>query len=252
MPTRRRARAKTQRFCGPRCSGKASGESRKKDRTAACEWCGEDYQRERPTVRFCGRSCAQRHRRATDPEYVRNLRAGTQRWLDSPEGKKVLSETLKKTWENPEYRQKVVDRMTHNNPGADPEIKEQIKRTKKARGVTYEHLTGGNGHVSPAEQTLMDALPGWAHNLSVPTRVPRGQGYPAVYKIDVAHPEHMVGVEVDGQSHNSPSARQRDAKKQTFLDGLGWTILRFSNQEVLNDTAACVSVIQSHLPGSTT
>jgi hypothetical protein len=134
--------------------------------------------------------------------------------------------------------------MTESNPSSDPEVQKKIAATRKERGVDYSHLTGGNGKIAPAEQVLLDALgEPWVHSYAVSLGSNRGEGYPTAYKIDLAMPELMIGVECDGKSHNSPSGRMRDAKKDAKLQAMGWTILRFWNQEILNDTTECVSKI---------
>jgi very-short-patch-repair endonuclease len=74
---------------------------------------------------------------------------------------------------------------------------------------------------------------------------PRRRGYPTCYKIDVANLDMKVGVEVDGRSHSTLARKKQDEKKTQLLVGLGWRVLRFTNQEVLNNLQACVQVVLS-------
>ena len=69
---------------------------------------------------------------------------------------------------------------------------------------------------------------------TVPTKRKEWQKhiYPTCYKIDIAIPSQMIAIEVDGASHNGQLARERDAKKNNFLSGLGWTVYRVRNKSI--------------------
>jgi hypothetical protein len=58
--------------------------------------------------------------------------------------------------------------------------------------------------------------------------------YRTCYKLDIAQPEKKIGIEVDGSGHQNPLARERDTKKEMALTQLGWRVLRFLNQEIMN------------------
>jgi very-short-patch-repair endonuclease len=55
----------------------------------------------------------------------------------------------------------------------------------------------------------------------------------AGYIVDFACPERKLIVEVDGSQHGESA---RDAVRDRALSDLGWTILRFWNDDVLRDT----------------
>ncbi|MHB1593881.1 MAG: endonuclease domain-containing protein [Streptosporangiaceae bacterium] len=78
--------------------------------------------------------------------------------------------------------------------------------------------------------------------VSTGRRVP---GLPSCYKLDLAHPAAKVAIEIDGNSHNTTLGKERDRRKQEWLTGAGWTVLRFSNREVMADTAACARTAMS-------
>ena len=84
--------------------------------------------------------------------------------------------------------------------------------------------------------------------LAIPTRKPRGSGYPTCYKVDIGNETLRVAIEVDGQSHYS--RRSLDAKKDKLLRGLGWTVLRFSNKQVTERLAECVLMVTSTISKS--
>ena len=85
----------------------------------------------------------------------------------------------------------------------------------------------------------------WTAEYGVRTFKPRDSGYPGVYKLDLAYPSLKVGVEVDGNSHGLLLRQEQDAKKDALLRGLGWTVLRFRNAEVLENLTDCVQTVMS-------
>ena len=54
------------------------------------------------------------------------------------------------------------------------------------------------------------------------------------YIADFMCKELMLIVEIDGFSHDTPEAMARDLKKDYDLKEVGFTVLRFSNWEILN------------------
>lgn len=179
------------------------------------------------------------------PHLETKLRAKQKEWMDNG-GREYLAGTSSRIWDGPEFRARNREYMTTRNPAKNPENMRKAQQTKKARGVTYEHLTGGNGAKSPAEKKVMGLLgEPWKHNHAVSMGAgSRVQGLPPHYKIDLARPDLNLGVELDGNSHNSPRARALDEKKDRALAERGWTILRFGNPETENDTNKCVVAIR--------
>jgi len=46
------------------------------------------------------------------------------------------------------------------------------------------------------------------------------------YSIDIAFPELKIAFEVDGKQHDEPKNKERDKRKDSFLHGQGWMVLR--------------------------
>lgn len=134
-------------------------------------------------------------------------------------------------------------RMKANNP-MHRGCAEVVSATLRRMGHKPP-VRGGNGRPAPEPQRLLAEALGWPMEVVVPTRIPRGAGWPVHYKLDVASREHMVAVEVDGSSHCALDRRAQDARKDEFLRGLGWTVLRFTNQEVMASLEACVRTVMS-------
>jgi len=59
------------------------------------------------------------------------------------------------------------------------------------------------------------------------------------YRIDIAFPEIMFAVEVDGYWHQYKE--DDDRKRQEELEEAGWTFLRFSNREIWSDVGSCAA-----------
>jgi very-short-patch-repair endonuclease len=57
----------------------------------------------------------------------------------------------------------------------------------------------------------------------------------AGYIVDFACPEKKLIVEVDGSQHGEGQQADIDAKRDRRLEELGWTILRFWNDDILRD-----------------
>ncbi|RTM03545.1 MAG: endonuclease domain-containing protein [Hyphomicrobiales bacterium] len=57
----------------------------------------------------------------------------------------------------------------------------------------------------------------------------------AGYIVDFACPKKKLIVELDGSQHASPDISASDATRTAELQALGWTILRFWNDDVIRD-----------------
>ena len=90
---------------------------------------------------------------------------------------------------------------------------------------------GGNGRgITEPQRLLLQKLGGgWTAELVIGTGVRPGNGVPSHWTIDIANPELMIAVEVDGGSHSSAKVRERDARKDEFLASKGWSVFRVSN-----------------------
>ena len=56
-------------------------------------------------------------------------------------------------------------------------------------------------------------------------------------------------IEVDGDTHGSKTGIAHDARRDAFLAGEGYEILRFSNRDVLNSPEGVLTVIAGTLVG---
>lgn len=130
--------------------------------------------------------------------------------------------------------------MRTDNPMKNPAVRSKVSRTMKAMGYAPT-VRGGNGHGMTVPERLMSEATGLTPHTVTTHRRP--EGYPTHYKLDLADPAVKLAIEIDGGSHKSLKVRAADARKEEFLNGLGWTVLRFSNSEVTADAIRCAETV---------
>lgn len=66
------------------------------------------------------------------------------------------------------------------------------------------------------------------------------------YRVDIAVPESMLAIEVDGwEWHGKHKGDfQRDRERQNLLTIHGWRILRFTAKDIRQDLAGCIEMVQ--------
>jgi phosphoribosylformylglycinamidine synthase len=72
----------------------------------------------------------------------------------------------------------------------------------------------------------------------------------AGFIVDFVCIEHALVIEVDGIVHEPDDRREYDAQRQAVLEAQGFTVLRFSNGDVLHALDAVVEVIGERLTSS--
>ena len=60
----------------------------------------------------------------------------------------------------------------------------------------------------------------------------------------------MLVIEIDGDTHGSTA--QYDAERTTYLEQQGWSVIRFTNTDVMHNLEAVLSTIAQRLPLSLT
>jgi very-short-patch-repair endonuclease len=56
-------------------------------------------------------------------------------------------------------------------------------------------------------------------------------------------------VEIDGGQHNTPQVRRRDCKRTVWLEAQGFRVLRFWNNQVLNNLEGVLERTLQELEG---
>jgi hypothetical protein len=222
---------KTQRFCSLECRDHRGA---REERT--CEFCGATFVvllSSQPDRRFCSQSCVNRWK-PTQPEIREKMY--------TEERTAKLSQSAKERWaqDTPEVQER---KQAFAACGHDPETTAKMAATLRRIGHKPKEL-GGKGRPLPApQQMLLDALgSGWEAEITVNTGWAAPPWY---YSIDVGNKEIKVAIEADGGSHSGVAPKKRDARKDALLKEKGWTVLRFSNQEILSSLSIVVEKIQS-------
>jgi hypothetical protein len=120
-------------------------------------------------------------------------------------------------------------------------VRQKVSATLKKIGHAPK-IRKGNGHGPTAAQSLLaQALGiGWKLEFVVVTKAGhRNKVYPNCYKIDIANPELMIAIEVDGGSHLTLDRQAQDRKKTAFLTSAGWKVCRVSNAEAIRLSTTC-------------
>ncbi len=72
--------------------------------------------------------------------------------------------------------------------------------------------------------------------------------YPmAPYVLDFYCDEERLGIELDGRQHNKPDKQRTDKERTAFLEGKDIKIIRFWNNEVLQETEAVLEQLYNSL-----
>jgi very-short-patch-repair endonuclease len=72
------------------------------------------------------------------------------------------------------------------------------------------------------------------------------------YCADIACHHAKLVIELDGETRGSASAEAHDAHRDAFLAAEGYTVLRFSNADVLENPDGTFSIIEQTLQGRPT
>ena len=107
-----------------------------------------------------------------------------------------------------------------------------LKKIEAGEAIPFGNTRkyGNGGIPTPAEAHVMGLFPQAKYNLSV---APKDGQRPYHYKIDVAWVDRKLGLEIDGSSH--AYRMDADARKDTRLQRIGWTIVRVTNEEAQSE-----------------
>ncbi len=174
--------------------------------------------------KFCGNQCAATWRN-TQPGRIEAFN----RWIG-------------RGWTKGRKSPESSARMRSNNPMSNPVTREKMRQSLKGRTFLAR---GGKGKPTAPQLALSAAL-----NLPIEhpikTRLVRHlfKSLPNFYLVDLAHIPSQTAIEVDGKTHRQPLWKFLDHRKTEVLIALGWSVLRFTNEQVTNDLNAVVSSVR--------
>jgi hypothetical protein len=133
--------------------------------------------------------------------------------------------------------------MKTNNPMWYGDNKERM--IKKMKGRTFLSR-GGNGE--PTKQQLaLQSITGLPIEYVIETATVKDlfPSLPHCYKVDLADPSVKLAIEVDGKTHKLKKWRFLDKRKTGVLNSLGWTVVRFWNEEIDENLSLCAEMVMS-------
>lgn len=116
--------------------------------------------------------------------------------------------------------------------------------------LTYPALAGRPHPGSDAEKKLESALSGceWAHGRVWNMHYHSTPLHPPI-RVDLIWPDAGCVVEVDGDDHRGRAKYAADRQRDVQLQLDGFAVLRFTNDQVLGDVSAVVSVVEQYVRG---
>jgi very-short-patch-repair endonuclease len=140
-------------------------------------------------------------------------------------------------------KEKMSKRMRENNPMSNMETRQ--KMINSLRGRTFLSR-GGNGEYTK-HQMMLHLATGYPMEHPINTSEVKHlfQSVPNSYKVDLAEPSIKLAIEVDGKTHRLKKWKFLDKRKTEILNSLGWTVIRFTNEEVETSLSKCVKKIMS-------
>jgi very-short-patch-repair endonuclease len=138
------------------------------------------------------------------------------------------------------------ERMKRNNPMWMPGVKEKMIQALKGRTFLSR---GGNSKITKPQQLLAEAL-----NLPMEVTIrligevrKHFPSLPKKYCVDIADVKNKLVIEVDGKSHKLKKWKFLDRRKEEILNFLGWRVIRFWNEDILEDLAKVKETVLGHL-----
>jgi cyclase len=71
-----------------------------------------------------------------------------------------------------------------------------------------------------------------------------------VFIVDFFSYKRRLAIEVDGEMHDSPEAEIKDGERQRIIESEGIQVLRFTNDEVINQLTMVIEKIETSLVSS--
>jgi hypothetical protein len=129
---------------------------------------------------------------------------------------------------------------------ASPETLAKMSAAMKGRTFLAR---GGNGKLTVPQERLARALGSKHKEHPILTRPVHGRfkSLPHCYKVDIALPRLKIAIEVDGKTHRTKKWRFLDHRKTEILNALGWSVLRFTNERVMNELPVVLAEIRSFM-----
>ncbi len=117
-----------------------------------------------------------------------------------------------------------------------------MNRISKAPALMRDRARGLRRRQTDAEGKLWEKLRGRQLGIKFRRQQPIGP-----YVVDFCCLERLLVIEVDGGQHVDQA--HRDAERDAWLEGQGFRVLRFWNNDVLENIEGTLTAIVQHLAG---
>ncbi len=214
-------------------------------RQLTCNFCGKKFfvQKYRIDVaQYCSRECANKAQRLTTGEN-HPLWGGRDSRM-CPKCKKVFTiyPNSPQHFCSQECAGIARNRVTISCAHCEKEFTTTPTLLKRGRRFCSRHCMFAYKGQSSIEKLLAKELRqrgiDFEHQYHIENGNPKG------WWIDFAFPDHKLAIEADGNYwHSIPEIIEKDARKDANLQSQGWTILRFTGDEIRESPAACVDEI---------
>jgi very-short-patch-repair endonuclease len=131
----------------------------------------------------------------------------------------------------------------NNNKPTDLTDKYLARLHKGAKASTQQYGRELRHRQTEAEEKLWSLL----RNRQLQGKKFRRQHAIANYVVDFYCNESKLAIELDGNFHSEAEAKEYDNSRTILLNEIGITVLRFWNEEVINDSAKVLEKISENL-----
>jgi very-short-patch-repair endonuclease len=118
---------------------------------------------------------------------------------------------------------------------------------RRAAKLNHVLALAAPGAESPMESRLRLALVRGGLRAPVLQHQVRSDTGLFIARLDLAYPERRLGVEYDGGGHWDPTATKKDLLRQNALRAMGWSLLRFTDDDVRRHPARMLAQVRSAL-----
>lgn len=121
-----------------------------------------------------------------------------------------------------------------------------MDRKTYATAIDIDHAKSLRANITEAERRVWNRL----RNRQIQNLKFRRQHPVMGYILDFACEEVKLAIELDGGQHNDPEKLATDAKRTELLGKAGWQVLRFWNNEVMDNIDEVFMAIEEALKKS--
>jgi hypothetical protein len=207
----------------------------KERHTKMCKSCLQPFQPKDARNIFCSKSCAMKWK-MNRPWFVKQI-------LDSKDLPAIAKRISEAHLKNLENRQRLAN-VVRNLSKEEKRLRLKKSWIKRRNNGEKAFKNSRRGVPTPTEMILLGLFPDALYE-PVILSCHHGDGFQHYCLPDLGWLDLKLAVEIDGETHTRATQMARDKRKEQVLKEQGWTLLRFSNEQVTHDTTKVKEVILS-------